>query len=338
MSVVLNRIPNFEFVDTNNVTHNIHDLLKDKVILLNLFYAKCIKKCIPIGKNLCKVNKIIGKEKLDKYNIRMISITFDPINDSTDDVNNYRKIVGADDCDNWLFLRGNPDEIYNFRRAIGMYEPDDLIDSFKQNHSGNFVLMNEKINKIKMGGGLENCLNIVNKCFGFVLPYAYSYKGGTIFNEIDYSRFSIEEKRSFFDNIITISPSHTVSNLPPDMMEIYKEECDIQSKEGYQFKPDYCDSKGNKIEFKSFSDIEKMKKSMLNLIGESSCCSSDNNNIESSCCSSDTPKIESSCCSSDTPKIESSCCSSDTPKKCNNVNCMCENCDCGESCNCGKYC
>ena len=246
-SAYLKRIPNIKFTDTDNNEYYIHDLLKDKVICINLFYANCIKKCIPIGKNLCKVNRIIGKEKLDEYNIQMISITFDPINDTIEDVNNYRKCTGADQCHNWLFLRGDPDETDIFRRRIGMYDEDSLIDCFKQNHSGNVLLMNEKINRKKMCGGFENCLNIVSKCYSLVLPYAYRYTSSTIFSTIDYSRFTEEEKISFFNNIITMSPMFAIGHLSEDMMKIFVSQEHIQSKNGHQYSPVFEDSKGNII-------------------------------------------------------------------------------------------
>ena len=273
----LNLVPNIKFTNYDSKQYLLHDLIKNHVALINFFYCNCEKKCIPIGKNLCKVNKIIGKDNLNNYKIVMISISFDPINDTINDINEYKNIIGANNCTNWYFLKGDPQDTELLRKKIGMYEIDYESDLFKQNHSGSLLILQEKLNRNSMASGFENILNIVRKILSLVPPYAYRNTGHSLLKTIDFCNFTKDEKLSFFNNLETISSVYTTSYLPDDMLEIFYEISNKMAKCGFQEKFTYEKKDGTTFQSKTDNELETIKDNIKTLVINSepikkSCC------------------------------------------------------------------
>jgi protein SCO1/2 len=117
------------------------DLVKNKNVSMNFFYAKCDEICPLVMANLAKVQRLLGKQVgRDLY---MYSITLKPAEDSVDDLREHRKMLGA--LPGWTFLTGKPEDIETLRGAIGFKYPDPAIDQDKTQHIGNIRYGNEPL-------------------------------------------------------------------------------------------------------------------------------------------------------------------------------------------------
>lgn len=117
------------------------DLLKDKIVLINMMYAKCEGICMPITMNLRKVQKMLG-DRVGR-DIFFYSITLKPEEDSPSALKEYAQMhnVGP----GWLFLTGVPAEIELLRRKLGFTNPDPKLDADKSQHIGMVRYGNERL-------------------------------------------------------------------------------------------------------------------------------------------------------------------------------------------------
>ncbi len=117
------------------------DLVKDKVVTLNFFFANCDELCPLVTANLVKVQKLLGDQV--GRDIHMYSFTLKPEEDSVDVIRNYRKKFGVGP--GWTFLTAKPDDMEKLRRAVGFTYPDPAIDKDKTQHIGNIRYGNEPL-------------------------------------------------------------------------------------------------------------------------------------------------------------------------------------------------
>jgi protein SCO1 len=117
------------------------DLVKDKNVSMNFFYAKCDEICPLVMANLAKVQRLLGKQV--GRDLFMYSFTLKPSEDSVDDIREHRKNLGA--RPGWTFLTGKPEDIETIRAAIGFKYPDPAIDGDKTQHIGNLRYGNEPL-------------------------------------------------------------------------------------------------------------------------------------------------------------------------------------------------
>ena len=117
------------------------DLLKDKIVLINMMYAKCEGICMPITMNLRRVQKMLG-DRVGR-DIFFYSITLKPEEDSPSALKGYAQMhnVGP----GWLFLTGVPAEIELLRRKLGFTNPDPKLDADKTQHIGMVRYGNERL-------------------------------------------------------------------------------------------------------------------------------------------------------------------------------------------------
>jgi protein SCO1/2 len=117
------------------------DLVKDKVVSLNFFFAKCDEICPLVMANLAKVQKILGDQV--GRDIFMYSFTLKPEEDTVDVLKHHRQMYGA--SPGWTYLTAKPDDMEALRRAIGFTYPDPAIDKDKTQHIGNIRFGNEPL-------------------------------------------------------------------------------------------------------------------------------------------------------------------------------------------------
>jgi protein SCO1/2 len=117
------------------------DLVKNKNVSMNFFYARCDEVCPLVMANLAKVQRLLGKQV--GRDLQMYSFTLKPAEDSVDDLREHRKMLGAQP--GWTFLTGKPDDIETLRAAIGFKYPDPAIDADKTQHIGNIRYGNEPL-------------------------------------------------------------------------------------------------------------------------------------------------------------------------------------------------
>jgi protein SCO1 len=117
------------------------DLVKDKCVSLNFFFATCGETCPLVMANLAKVQKILGDQV--GRDIFMYSFTLRPEEDSVAVLKQQHGMYHAGP--GWTFLTAKPDDMENLRRAIGFTYPDPAIDKDKTQHIGNIRFGNEPL-------------------------------------------------------------------------------------------------------------------------------------------------------------------------------------------------
>jgi protein SCO1/2 len=117
------------------------DLIKDKIVTLNFFYAKCDEICPAVTANLAQVQKILGADVGTK--LFMYSFTLKPEQDDVRAIREYREMFHAKP--GWTFLTGKPEDLEKIRRGIGFSYPEPAIDKDKSQHIGNVRYGNEPL-------------------------------------------------------------------------------------------------------------------------------------------------------------------------------------------------
>ena len=119
------------------------DLVKDKVIMINLMYTTCTDICPMNMVQLTRLHELM-KRRMGR-DITMLSISIDPDFDSPKVLKQYWKAFGSKP--GWLFLTGKFEEIERLRRDLGVYDLDPVIDADKSQHSGILTIGNDRIDR-----------------------------------------------------------------------------------------------------------------------------------------------------------------------------------------------
>jgi len=143
-------IDDFSFINQNNdiITK---DSLKGSIYVANFFFTSCPSICPTMTRNMSYL-----QDKLSVYpNIRFISHTVDPYNDTPEKLNSYvnsmqQKNISID-LSNWDFVTGDKDEIYEIAKSYlcSVLESDDE-NTGGFIHSEYFVLI-DKQGRIRSG-------------------------------------------------------------------------------------------------------------------------------------------------------------------------------------------
>ncbi|MFY9553210.1 MAG: SCO family protein [Blastocatellia bacterium] len=133
------------------------DLIKDKIVLINMMYADCDGVCPGITANLARVQKALGK-RIGR-DIFMYSITIKPEQDTPKVLKEYAKMHGAKP--GWSFLTGDPKDIEVLRRKLGFTNPDPKLDADKSQHVGMVRYGNEALQQWAACPGMANASWIV---------------------------------------------------------------------------------------------------------------------------------------------------------------------------------
>ena len=120
------------------------DLLKGKVVIINSFFATCQGSCLPMNRNLEKVQEAMG-DRVGK-DLYIISISVDPVVDSPAKLKEYSKKLHA--RPGWYFLTGEKQNVDFALRKLGEYVAD------KQDHLNIFIIGNERTGLWKKAFGL----------------------------------------------------------------------------------------------------------------------------------------------------------------------------------------
>ena len=119
------------------------DLVKDKIVIFNMFYAQCEGICTPITRNLVRLQKLLGN-RVGK-DIFMYSFTLKPKEDTVMAMKHYAHMHKVKP--GWLFLTGSVDDMETVRRKLGYVDPDPEVDKDKSNHIGVIKYGNEPLER-----------------------------------------------------------------------------------------------------------------------------------------------------------------------------------------------
>jgi cytochrome oxidase Cu insertion factor (SCO1/SenC/PrrC family) len=95
------------------------DVLKDRVVLVSLFYTNCTGMCPITNSKLAEVQEILGEE-IGKE-IFIVSISLDPRNDTPEVLKDYAAKFEAGD--GWLFLTGSEQDLKTITYRLGQTDP-----------------------------------------------------------------------------------------------------------------------------------------------------------------------------------------------------------------------
>ena len=119
------------------------DLVKDKIVVFNMFYAKCEGICSPVTRNLVRVQNLLG-DRAGK-DIFFYSFSLKPKDDTVPALKHYAEMHKVKP--GWLFLTGSADDMEILRRKLGFVDPDPEVDKDTSNHIGVLKYGNEPLQR-----------------------------------------------------------------------------------------------------------------------------------------------------------------------------------------------
>ena len=114
------------------------DLLKGKVVVINMMYTVCTRICPSNIARLREVQAQLGKRC--GHEVHLMSLTLRPELDSPSVLAAYARQF--DVALGWSFLTGQPKDIDLVRRKLGFYDTDPVADADIANHTGALRLGN----------------------------------------------------------------------------------------------------------------------------------------------------------------------------------------------------
>jgi protein SCO1/2 len=120
------------------------DLLQGKVVVINSFFATCTGSCLPLNRNLEKLQKALG-DHMGKE-VYFVSISVDPTVDTPANLKAYAKKLNAGP--GWYFLTGDKQDVDFALKKIGQFVDD------KNDHLNIFIIGNERTGLWKKAFGL----------------------------------------------------------------------------------------------------------------------------------------------------------------------------------------
>jgi len=127
------------------------DLLQGKTVIIDSFFATCQGSCLPMNRNLQKVQEALG-DRLGK-DVNILSISVDPTVDTPPLLKAYAKKLAAKP--GWYFLTGDKESVDFALKKLGQF-----VDN-KQDHLNIFIIGNERTGLWKKAFGLAKSEDII---------------------------------------------------------------------------------------------------------------------------------------------------------------------------------
>ena len=127
------------------------DLLQGKTVIINSFFASCQGSCLPITRNLEKLQEALG-DRLGK-DARIISISVDPTVDTPAELKAFGKKFHA--RPGWYFLTGSKENVDFVLKKIGQFVEN------KNDHYNIIVVGNDRTGLWKKAFGLAKSEELV---------------------------------------------------------------------------------------------------------------------------------------------------------------------------------
>ena len=120
------------------------DLMKDKTVIIDTFFATCQASCLPMNRNLAQVQEALG-DRLGK-DVNILSISVDPGVDTPTLLKAYAKKLNAKP--GWYFLTGDQESVAVILKKLGQFVDD------KNDHLNIFLIGNNRTGLWKKAFGL----------------------------------------------------------------------------------------------------------------------------------------------------------------------------------------
>ena len=128
------------------------DLIRDKVVAINMMYAQCAGICPKATANLVQVQEMLGERA--GRDVFMYSITLQPELDTPRGLKQYTERYGIKS--GWKFLTGTPEDIELVRFRLGFFDREIALDKVKENHTGMVRIGNDALNRWSMAASLSD--------------------------------------------------------------------------------------------------------------------------------------------------------------------------------------
>lgn len=139
------------------------DLLAGKVVIINSFFATCKGVCLPMNRNLEKIQEALG-DRVGK-DVYIISISVDPTVDTPPRLKEYAKKLNA--RPGWYFLTGDKENVEFALKKLGQFV------NAREDHLNIFIIGNERTGLWKKAIGLapsDQLVKIVESVLNDKLP------------------------------------------------------------------------------------------------------------------------------------------------------------------------
>lgn len=134
-------VPKFELLNQDNVKVSNKTYL-GKVYVLEFFFTSCPSICPKMNLSMLDIEKTF----FGNPNFGIISITIDPVHDSSKVLKEHAKLLGVKSS-NWNFLTGDKTYIYNLaNKGFNVYVGENSKVNGGFEHSGLFALIDKKGN------------------------------------------------------------------------------------------------------------------------------------------------------------------------------------------------
>ena len=141
-----------ELVNQNGEKMRLYsDLMQGKTVIIDSFFATCQGSCLPMNRNLQKVQDALG-DRVGK-DVYILSISVDPTVDTPPKLKAYAKNLNAKP--GWYFLTGDKENVDFALKKLGQF-----VDN-KQDHLNIFIIGNDRTGLWKKAFGLAKSEEIV---------------------------------------------------------------------------------------------------------------------------------------------------------------------------------
>lgn len=133
------------------------DLIRNKVVAINMVYADCEGICPIATSNLVRVQALLG-ERVGR-DLFMYSLTLQPELDTPQRLKEYAEMHGVKP--GWLFLTGARADIQQVRYCLGFFDRNPVVDGDKATHTGMVRIGNDVYGRWTMSPALTSPEQIV---------------------------------------------------------------------------------------------------------------------------------------------------------------------------------
>jgi protein SCO1/2 len=145
-----NYFPNVALTTQDGEVVHFYDLIKGKIVAIDLIYTTCEYNCPLETARLAQVQRLLG-DRMGR-DIFFYSITIDPEHDTPQVLKAYAEQYGAGP--GWLFLNAKLDDVDLISKKLGLYSEPNADN--KDGHMPTLLIGNEDTGQWMRGSALDN--------------------------------------------------------------------------------------------------------------------------------------------------------------------------------------
>ena len=135
------------------------DLVRGRIVFVNMMYAQCSNRCPPMTQNLRQVHALLGERA--GGDVFMVSLSLRPEFDRPEDLRAYMR-ANEVPARGWTFLTGGKAQVERLRRGLGFYTREAAVDADVTQHTGMVLIGNDALDRWCMTPALLSPEKIVD--------------------------------------------------------------------------------------------------------------------------------------------------------------------------------